>query len=180
MPPRLQTDRLILRPLAIEDSDALFNYRSDERVFQYQSWRPVERIEAERFIQAFSQGDFGRANTWFQFGIYIQQTLELIGDLGLHFQDEKHRTVEIGFTIAPAFQRRGYAYEAVREILQYVFEILGKHRVTASVDPRNIASSSLLEKIGMRKEAHFRESLWCFGEWVDDVVYAILRDEWTS
>ena len=52
---------------------------------------------------------------------------------------------------------------------------LGKHRVFASADPRNARSLALLERVGMRREAHFRESLWFKGEWVDDVVYAILE-----
>jgi RimJ/RimL family protein N-acetyltransferase len=179
-PPIIRTARLVLRPLTIEDAEVLFNYRSDERVFRYQSWRPVDCSEAEQFIQTFSQGNFGVANTWFQLGLYFQDTLGLIGDLGLHFLDEAHQAVEIGFTIAPEFQRQGFAYEAVREIFHYVFSILDKHRVTASVDPRNLASIALLERLGMRKEALFRQSLLCRGEWVDDAVYAILRSEWAS
>ena len=180
IPPTLQTDRLVLKPLSIEDAGALFHYRSDERVFQYQSWQPTESTEAEQFIQEFSQGEFGAAQTWYQMGLYLKQSQELIGDIGLHFLEEQSQCVEIGFTVAPEFQRRGYAHEAVRGILTFLFDTLGKHRVTASTDPRNIASIALLEKLGLRKEAHLRESLHCRGEWVDDVVFAILQDEWIS
>ena len=175
---RLQTERLILKPLKIDDTRALFHYRSDERVFKYQSWRPTEKAEAEAFIQKFAHGDFGAPDTWYQMGLYLQQTSQLIGDIGLHFLDVPSQSVEIGFTVAPAYQRQGYAFEAVREMLNYLLETLEKHRVIASVDPRNTASIALLEKLGMRKEAHFRESLKVRGEWVDDVIYAILRNEW--
>lgn len=176
--PKLQTDRLFIQRLEIKDAGVFFQYRSDERVFKYQSWQPTEKAEAEAFILKYAHGDFGVPDTWYQMGLYLQQTSQLIGDIGLHFLDVPSQSVEIGFTVAPAYQRQGYAFEAVREMLNYLLETLEKHRVIASVDPRNTASIALLEKLGMRKEAHFRESLKVRGEWVDDVIYAILRNEW--
>jgi RimJ/RimL family protein N-acetyltransferase len=59
-----------------------------------------------------------------------------------------------------------------------VFDQLGRHRIHASVDPRNLASMAMLRALGMRQEAHHRESLWLQDEWVDDVVFAILASEW--
>ncbi len=64
--------------------------------------------------------------------------------------------------------------------LGYLFGPTGQHRVFGSVDPRNTASVRLLESVGMRREAHFRESLWHKGEWVDDVIFAMLQTEWGS
>jgi RimJ/RimL family protein N-acetyltransferase len=52
------------------------------------------------------------------------------------------------------------------------------HRLSATADPRNLASVKLLERLGFRKEAHFVKSLWFKGEWADDVVYGLLREEW--
>jgi len=178
--PRLQTDRLVIKPLQFKDAEILFQYRSDARVFKYQAWRPINRAEAEAFIQKFTHGNFGAAHTWYQLGLFLQQTSELIGDIGLHFLEKSSQGVEIGFTINPAFQRQGFAHEAAREILSFLFKTMKKHRVTASVDPRNTASMRLLEKLGLRKEAHFHQSLWCRGEWVDDVIYAILCHDWTA
>lgn len=63
-------------------------------------------------------------------------------------------------------------------MIGYLLGPVQKHRVFASVDPRNTRSLALLERVGMRQEAHFRESLWFKGEWVDDVVFAILAAEW--
>lgn len=93
---------------------------------------------------------------------------------------EDSRQVEIGFTVAPAHQGRGFATEAVLGILAYLFERVHKHRVFASVDPRNVASIALLKRTGMRQEAHFRESLWFKGRWADDMVFGILETEWAS
>ena len=88
--------------------------------------------------------------------------------------------MEIGITLARGFQGRGFATEALRAVLGYLFSTLGKHRVFGSVDPRNAPSLALLERVGMRREAHFVESLWFKGGWADDVIYAMLRREYLA
>ncbi len=93
---------------------------------------------------------------------------------------EDGRQVEIGFTLAPAAQGRGLGAEAVIGVLDFLFARLGKHRAFASVDPRNEPSLRLLQRVGMRQEAHFRRSLLFKGEWADDLVFAVLRSEWTD
>ncbi|BDE06402.1 hypothetical protein WPS_16780 [Vulcanimicrobium alpinum] len=70
------------------------------------------------------------------------------------------------------------ATEALRAVLGGAFGARGMHRVTASIDPRNAASLALFERLGFRREAHHRESLWLGGAWVDDVIVAILGREW--
>ena len=78
--------------------------------------------------------------------------------------------------------------EAIRSELDMVaaiesrddlFRVMGKHRIYASVDPRNLPSIKLLERIGMRKEALFKKSLWFKGAWADDLIYAVLDEEWS-
>ena len=68
----------------------------------------------------------------------------------------------------------------MRLLLNYLFTERGKHRITAYCDPRNAASVALLERLGMRREGHLRESTWAKDEWTDDLVYALLHDEWQS
>ena len=75
---------------------------------------------------------------------------------------------------------KGYATEALRAMVDYLFANLGKHRIVASVDPRNTPSIRLIERLGFRKEAHFKESYYLRGEWVDDIIYAMLRTEWVK
>ena len=103
--------------------------------------------------------------------------MQVIGDLGIHFLDEENKQAEIGFTLDKNFQGKGYATEAVKEIINYLFNKLNKHRIIGSVDPHNSNSIRLLERLGFRKEAHFKESLFINGEWVDDVIYAVLKSE---
>lgn len=177
-PPEIITPRLRVERLSAADVDAFFSYRSRPEVCRYQTSEPADRAEAARFIEAQRASAWAVPGTWFQLAVRERATGGLVGDLGVHFLDEDQ--VEIGFTIAPRHQRRGYATEAVRALLEHLFLAMGRHRVTASADPRNAASVALLERLGMRREAHFRRSLRFKGEWADDLVFALLATEWPT
>jgi RimJ/RimL family protein N-acetyltransferase len=104
---------------------------------------------------------------------------ELVGDIGLHFLPDDDRQVELGVTVSPRHQRGGLATEATSAVIEFLFRDLQKHRVMASVDPANEAVRRLLDRLGFRQEAHFRQSLRVGDTWVDDMIYAVLRSEWT-
>lgn len=174
------TVRLVLRKLNLADFEALFRYRTDPEVSRYQNWKPLTIEDARQFVETIASVEPDTPGSWFQLAITLRETGEVIGDCGLHFPAEETRQAEIGITLALAYQGKGYASEALAAVLDYLFISLGKHRVVASVDPGNLASVALLERLGMRKEAHFRESLWFKGAWADDVIYAILEREWRS
>jgi len=175
--PEIFTKRLKLSSFLASDAEALFKYRSDPEVCRYQSFEPDSLDDAKKFIDELQADTFGTPGTWYQFAIRIRESVQLIGDLGVHFLADDSRQVEIGFTVAPSFQGRGFGTEAVEGMLGQLLGPLQKHRVFASVDPRNERSIALLRRVGMRQEAHFRESLWFKGEWVDDVVFGILESE---
>ena len=174
----IQTARLRLSPLVPNDAPALFHYRSDPEVSRFQSFAPSTLEDSEKFIARLQGVDFNVDGTWFQFGIRLQDSGQLIGDIGVHFCEDGPAQVEIGFTLAGRFQGRGYATEAVTGVFDLLFGTYEKHRVFASVDPRNTPSCALLKRLGMRQEAHFVKSLWIDNEWVDDVVFGILESEW--
>jgi RimJ/RimL family protein N-acetyltransferase len=178
--PQLRTKRLFLRELRPADAATLLQYRSAPEVARYQSWHPKSEREVEAFIRRTHRTGFDVTGSWFQLGIYLEPNLELIGDIGVHFLPPDNRQTEIGFSLSPHRQQKGYATEAVRALLDHLFRNLKKHRVTASVDPRNIASIKLLEKIGMRLEGHFRQSIWMDEGWADDLIYALLDTEWNA
>ena len=175
---RFLTERLLVDSLREDDAPDLHWYRSHPDVARYQSWVPVSVEETAAFIRSCHSVAFDTPGTWYQLALRLRDAESLVGDLGVHFVAESRYQAEIGFTIAPPFQRRGYAGEAVSVLLDHLFGTLGKHRVFASTDPRNLPSIGLLEKLGFRKEAHFRQSLWLKGEWVDDLIFALLRSEW--
>jgi RimJ/RimL family protein N-acetyltransferase len=80
--------------------------------------------------------------------------------------------------VHPDHQGHGYATEATGLVLRLGFEELGLHRIVGRLDARNVASAGVLERLGMRREAHLRENEFVKGEWVDELVYAMLASEW--
>lgn len=176
----LATPRLCLRRFRDSDAEAFAGYRSDPAVARYQSWDapyPLER--ARRFVAAMATEPGDLPGEWLQLAVTLAGDDALVGDCAFAPQSEEPRTVEIGFTIAPEHQGRGYAREAVSSLLGYLFDQLGKHRVTASCDPRNLPSVRVLEAVGMRQEGHLVDSTWAKGEWSDDLLFALLRREWS-
>ena len=175
------TERLFIRPVIEEDSKAMFQYRSDAETNKFLSLVPKSVDDVADFINN-SSPSINIPGTWFQFALIEQQSNKLIGDVGVHFllSDPQNRQAEIGFTLDKHFRSKGYAAEALTTIIDFLVNDLHKHRIIASIDPANNASLRLVERLGFRKEAHFVKSLYFHGEWVDDVIYAILADEWNN
>lgn len=172
------TERCLLRRLTLDDAPVMFSYRSLPEVYRYEFWQPKTLTEIEEFINQGFEVAENTPHTWVQFAVCLREG-QMIGDVGIHFLgDDNH--VEIGYSIAPKFQGRGYATEAVEALVDHIFSDLKKHRITASIDPGNIKSEALLLRLGFRKEAHFIKSILFNGIWVDDVIYAILAEEWTN
>jgi RimJ/RimL family protein N-acetyltransferase len=158
--------------------EAVFSYRSDALTNQFQGWIPKNFEDVHDFIVNKVSPIINLPNTRFQFVIIEKEKGELIGDVGIHFLDSDNQQVEIGCTLGKNEHGKGYATEALKEIIHYLFHNLNKHRIVTSIDPENIKSIQLVERLGFRKEAHFRKSLLINGEWVDDLVYAILKEDW--
>ncbi len=171
--------RVALRRFGLADLADFIAYRSSAQVARYQSWdAPYPRAAGEQFIGELMRGHPDTAGQWFQFAVVLHPGGQLIGDCAAKPDAGDPRQCEIGFTIALAYQGRGYATEAVSLLIGYLFAGRGKHKITASCDARNTASAALLERLGMRREGHLRESTWASGEWTDDLLYGLLRDEW--
>ncbi|KAA6316506.1 putative ribosomal N-acetyltransferase YdaF [termite gut metagenome] len=175
----IKTDRLIMRIAKSDDAEAIFSYRSDFIENKYQGWLPDSVDEVRDYINNMPQ-TIDVADTCFQFTIISTNENRLIGDMGISFTGHDKMQAEIGCTLHKDFQGKGYATEALKAMVNYLFVTLKKHRVIASIDPRNTASIRLIERLGFRKEAHFKESYSLRGEWVDDIIYAMLRKEWSN
>lgn len=175
------TDRLFIRPVNIDDKASIFKYRSDFETNKFQSLAVESMENMDDFFQKISF-EINIPGTWFQFVIIEQKSDSLIGDIGVHFleTDSTNRQVEIGYTLDRNFRGKGYATEALTKIIDYLINHLNKHRIIASIDPANVKSIQLIERLGFRKEAHFIESLFLQGKWVDDVIYAMLAREWKN
>ncbi len=113
-------------------------------------------------------------------GVELMATGELIGRVSLSLGAPEHRQAEIGFMFHPDSQGRGYATEASEAVLALAFEVYDLHRVCGILEARNIVSARVLEKLGMRKEAHLIENEWVKDEWQSEVIYATLAREWNA
>jgi RimJ/RimL family protein N-acetyltransferase len=176
----ITTDHLALRDLEVSDAERIFEYRSHPDVSRFQSWGTQSADAIQLYIRDLSESEPGRPGSWYQIGIILLPCRKLIGDCGFHVLETEPRQAEVGIALAPEFQGRGYATETLRTLLDYLLVALGKDRVLGSVDPRNVRSMRLLQRVGMRKEAHRVKSLWFKGEWVDDAIFAITASEWKS
>jgi RimJ/RimL family protein N-acetyltransferase len=123
--------------------------------------------------------------------LMIQLHGTVVGDLMVSVQDawaqvevteRAHRVqADLGCGLDPEYSGRGYATEAVREVLRICFEDLGPRRVTADCFAANVTSWRLMERVGMRREAYtVRDSLHRSGAWLDGMAYALLQEEWRA
>lgn len=177
-PGPLSSARLLLRRLQRDDAAALCAYRSLPEVARYQSWESFGLEDAARLIDGQCDSEPGIPGTWFQLAIVERATESMVGDCGLHCRQDDPRQVEVGITLAPSYQGRGYASEAVGCLVDFVFGTLGKHRVLAITDAENHAAASLFRRFGFRQEAHFIEHRWYKGYWDSEFVFGLLRREW--
>jgi len=175
----IRTERLVLRPFTTDDLESLHAIHSDEGVARWLYNDPRSRGETRELLGHKVGGASVRAEgEWLSAAAVLGETGELVADIALLWASEAHRQGELGFVVHPAHQGRGYATEASRPLLAFAFETLGLHRVVGRLEPRNAGSARVLEKLGMRREAHLVENEWVKGEWQSELVYAILAREW--
>jgi RimJ/RimL family protein N-acetyltransferase len=178
---RLTTQRLVIRRFGPTDLAAFVAYRSDPAVARYQSWdAPYPPDRGARMIAGLAGQDPDSPGEWYQFAVALRGSDQLIGDCGVHTLADDPRQAEIGYTLASGAQGHGYATEAVRRLLAYLFGERHLHRVTAGCDDRNVRSAALLDRVGMRREGHLIRSNWAKGEWTNELIFAILHDEWAA
>ena len=176
---QLRTSRLVLRRFRPDDAASLAGYRSDPDVARYQGWNtPFNEDRARAFVGSLADGHPDTPGEWFQ--LAIDDDSGHIGDVGVFTDAVDPRLARIGFTLAGHAQGNGYATEAVTALLDYLFGERGKHRVAAECDTRNHRSAALLERVGMRREAHRLAASWWKGEWTDEYAYALLAREWAA
>ncbi|MGX6603605.1 GNAT family N-acetyltransferase [Micromonosporaceae bacterium Da 78-11] len=175
----LETPRLILRRFRPADAPVLAGYRSDPEVARYQSWdAPFPLLRAQTAVANFIASDPDKPG-WFQWAVERTEDRTLIGDVAVRLHDNLMQA-EIGFTLATAYQGKGFATEAVSAVLDRLFRLQGLHKVTGECDARNTASAGLLERLGFTREGLLRQQTFIKNEWTDDLLYGLLAPEWLT
>ncbi|SEQ18489.1 Protein N-acetyltransferase, RimJ/RimL family [Lentzea xinjiangensis] len=175
----LKTDRLLLRPFRPDDLDDFHAYRSRPEFHRYLYDEAATREECVELLDKLAADDeLTGEGQRLALAIHLPEAGRVIGGVVLKWRSEAHRQGEIGYSLNPDFQGHGYASEAARKMLELGFDGLGLHRIVAECDPRNEPSWRLMERLGMRREAHLREFEIFKGEWGDLFVYALLEEEY--
>lgn len=181
--PRLpiETERLVLRPFMRGDVDAVYAYRCREDVARYLFDGPMTHETcAEAVRLRLRQIAFAEAGDRLVLAAERREGGGVIGEISLIWRNVTARQGEIGYIFHPDFQHQGFATEAVRALLAIGFRDLDLHRIYARCDVHNAASFRLMERLGMRREAHLREHTLVRGAWADEFIYALLRKEWQA
>ena len=174
----LDSPRLVLRRFTNADLEPFLAYRNDPEVARWQGWNSFSLAEAKAFVATQQTKQIAKPGQWFQIAIVLRQTGLLIGDCALRIHKTDARQATLGITLCRSSHGQGFATEAISALLDYVFLERQVHRVQADTDPENEPAWKLLERLGMRREAHCRQSLWFKGRWADEYFYALLRPEW--
>jgi RimJ/RimL family protein N-acetyltransferase len=177
----VRTSRLLLRPFAPGDVDAVYAYHRLPEIHRYLYSEPRSRAEVEALVaERAGMTALTQAGQQLHLVAELAGPGEVVGDCVFFWRSQEHQKGEIGYTFNPAFRGRGLATEAAVALLRMGFEGLGLHRITGHLDARNTASARVLERTGMRREAHLVENEFVKGEWSDELVYAMLRSEWEA
>lgn len=177
---RLETPRLILRPLIQDDWTDVYAYDSQPEVVRYLSWGPNSPADTLAFVTRAAADNQLSARKMYKFAVLLSETNKLIGNCNLFMKGEDEKEASIEFLFHPQHWGNGFAAETVGALLRFGFEELGLHRMIANCHTEDVASQRVLEKNLMRQEGRFRKHLFARGTWVDIFLYALLKDEWLA
>jgi RimJ/RimL family protein N-acetyltransferase len=172
----LETERLFLRPYEERDFDLLHRLQSDPEVVKWLYNDTRDESQTRTLLaRKLAGAELREEGDWL--ACAVDADGEPVGDVSFRWVSKEHRTGEIGFMFDPRCQGQGYATEAARAIVGWAFAA-GFHRVIGRTEVRNVPSARVLEKLGMRLEAHLVENEWVKDEWQSELQYAILEREW--
>jgi [ribosomal protein S5]-alanine N-acetyltransferase len=177
--PTLETERLQLVEITQKYAQSLFEIFSLDEVTKYYGSETFTRIEeANKLIEMFQKNYYEkRAYRW---GIILKENNQLIGTIGLNGLQLKNKKAEIGYELHPSFWRKGYATEAIREVLRYSLGKLELNRIGAVVYIENKASFNLLTGLGFSKEGELRDYFFQNNKYHTTHILSLLKSEWES
>jgi ribosomal-protein-alanine N-acetyltransferase len=172
--PRLETERLILRELTLDDAEDAFQNFSDEEVTKYLMEPYTSLEQAEKIIKAFlAEYEEGTGATW---AIDLRKSGEYLGTCSLELKPGFRG--EFGFDLARAHWGQGYMAEALEAIIQFAFGELNLSKVEAHTLLLNSRAIHLLKGLNFRVDGIRRESTLCGKELEDEVFFSLQRREW--
>lgn len=177
---KTETSRLVLRPFVLEDAQAMYqNWASDPEVTKFLSWPTYTSIDTAHEILNIWTKQYSDP-TFYQWAIELKEIGQPIGSISVVNHNDSVDMVEIGFCIGKNWWSRGIMTEALRAVMEYLFEEVGAQRIEAGHDPNNPASGAVQRKCGLKYEGTLRRSIRSNQGITDKAVYAILKEEWAK
>ena len=176
----LTTDRLILPEFAETDWQGVHEYASDSEVVRYIVWGPNTEKESQDEVRQAIRHQQEKPRKHYEFAMLLGENNRLVGDCGIDIPYPESRNGATYFLLSRRFWGGGYATEAALALLSFGFGQLKLHRIFSKCHTENAPCICILEKIGMRREGHFRHYEQINGKWCDTFWYAILDGEWKA
>jgi len=178
-PPRLETERLVLRALTEDDAEAIFEYCSNPNVSRFTLWEPHKTVEdARRFIRDYVLPKYEQQIPE-PFGVTLKGHPDrVIGTVGCFMVSKDNRTMELAYALDEQYWGKGIVVEAARAVLEYVFDHYPVERLQCRCKIENAPSSRVMQKLGMSKEGTLRSSIFHRDRFWDMDYYSLLRAEW--
>lgn len=169
--PVLETERLVLRQLTLDDAPDLFALRTNEDAMKYiNKPRPKEIAEIIALINRMNE-----LTERIQWAITLKDQGKLFGTMGYHRVEKEHYRAEVGYMISPEYWGKGITSEALGKVLDYGFNGIGLHSIEANINPANEVSRKLLKKFNFVKEGYFKEDYYYDGIFLDSEIYSLLK-----
>ena len=174
--PTLETERLLLRKICLDDTDDMYEYSKDSEVTKYLSWSPHENKAYTYDYIMYLQNRY-RTGDFFDWAIVCKQSGKMIGTCGFTRFDFPNNSAEVGYVINPKFKGQGISTEASARVIRYGFEMLGLERIECKFMVGNDASKRVMEKNDMMFEGIRRHGMLIKGEYKDVGVCSILAKD---
>jgi ribosomal-protein-alanine N-acetyltransferase len=175
--PTIDASRVRLRVITEDDVDALYRIFSHPEVMRY--WGAPALANRDAALQLVNEIHDGfRRQAALKWGIARRTDNQIIGTTTLFNLNFDNRRCEVGYGLDRAEWGKGYMLETLRALLDYAFNVLDLHRIEADVDPRNMNSIRIVEKLGFQREGYLRERWQVNGEIQDALFFGLLRPEW--
>lgn len=160
----LQTKRLHLRNLCQTDVDTLFAYRNDSRCNLYQRYEDTSKAYLQKFVQDYSHSTFLSKEAEQHYAVILNTNCNMIGDISVFFTEADH-CFTLGITIAPLFQKQGYAYELLNEVIVQIQNHYPSVDIVALIEKENSKSIALFKKLNFVEE--------CYADSIRSYVFTI-------
>lgn len=178
-PLELSSGRAKLREFERSDLEAVQRYAGDPVAVEHVAFGPNELTDTEAYLERAMASARATPRRTYEVAITDLGSGELIGSIRLGIRSELRLDASLGYFLRRDLWGRGLVTEAATLLVGFGFKELGLHRTWATCSTANVGSARVVEKLGMRREAHLRADVNIRGRWRDSYLYAVLANEWT-